>query len=462
MEEGLSAGVSKKATLVICVITHFLLASMISAVPVALPTIGKELAMEAVLLGWVSNAINLAQVAVLLPAGRLADIYGRKKIFIYGMVLFTVATFLCAIANSPVSLISYRLIQGIAAGMAIGTGVAIITSVFPVPERGRALGMVMGAVYVGMSVGPYLGGVLTQHLGWRSIFFMGTFLCLVVVGLTFWKLKGEWAEARGEKFDLIGSIALGLSLLVMLYGLTELLTMQGIGLFILGLLGSLAFVWWEARIDSPILNLVLFRKNAVFIFSNLAVMVNYVATFSVTFLLSLYLQYNKGFSPQTAGLILITQPVIMAIFAPISGRLSDRVEPKRVAAIGMAVNCVALSLFVFLNETTALGYIIAGLAIFGFGVGIFTSPNANVVMSSVATKFMGVASGTHGTMRSCGVALGMAIVMIFFSVYIGEAEITPEYYPAFLTSLKMSFVICAALNFGGIFAQLAGGRVRRN
>ena len=462
MGEGTSAGVSKKATLVIAVITHFLLASMLSMVVVALPAIGKDLAMEAALLGWVSNAVNLAQAAILLPAGRLADIYGRKKLFLYGMVIFTVSSFLCAISSSAILLILYRALQGIGAGMAIGTGVAIVTSVFSVEDRGRALGTVMGAVYVGMSVGPFLGGAMTEHIGWRSIFFLGTFLCLVVVALTLWKLRGEWADARGEKFDVSGSIVLGISLVVMIYGLTVLPATLGFILIVAGILGLLGFVRLAARTESPILNLNLFRKNTVFVFSNVVVAINYCATFAVTFLLSLYLQYTKGLSPQTAGLILIAQPVVMAIFAPIAGRLSDRVNPQVIASVGMAFNCVALVLFIFLNEVTALGFVIAGLATFGFGVGLFSSANTNAVMSSVEAKFLGVASGTHGTMRSCGMAFGMAVVTILFSIYIGKAQITPENYPAFLTSLKTSFVICAALSFCGIFAQLIGRRPRRS
>jgi predicted MFS family arabinose efflux permease len=236
----------------------------------------------------------------------------------------------------------------------------------------------------------------------------------------------------------------------------------GIVLPLLGIAGLLVFAQLESRTDSPILNLSLFRKNAVFVFSNLVVAINYFGNFAVSFLLSLYLQYIKGFSPQTAGLILIAQPVMMAILAPISGRLSDRIDSRVVASVGMAFASVALLLFIFLNEETSLGFIIAGLATFGFGVGLFTSPNTNAVISAVATKFMGVASGTNGTMRSVGMTLGMALVMILFSIYIGEAQITPEYYPAFLTSMKMSFIVCTALSFVGVFAQLAGGKVSRN
>ncbi len=461
MEDVMSAGVSKRVTLVIVIITMFVASVMMSAVQIALPTIGKEFAMEAVLLGWVITAMTLPQAAILLAAGRLADIYGRKKIFLYGMVLLTVASFLCAMAHSAVALISYRVLQGISGGMVFGTQMAIITSVFPGEERGRALGISVSAAFLGLSAGPFLGGVMTQHLGWRSIFFLTAFLCLVTVGLIFLRLKGEWADARGEKFDIVGSIVFGISMVVLMYGFTVLLTTPGKVLVILGIMGLVAFVRLEARTDSPILNLGLFRRNTVFVFSNLANLINSCSAFAATVLMSLYLQYSQGFSPQTAGIIMLTQPVVMAIFSPIAGRLSDRVEPRMIASVGMVFICVALSLFVFLTETTALGYIIASLAIFGFGSAIFSSPNSNAIMGSVEKKSFGVASGTQGTMRSCGQMLGMGIAMILFSIYIGEAAITPEYYPAFLTSAKVGFIIFAALCFSGIFAQLAGRRTRQ-
>jgi EmrB/QacA subfamily drug resistance transporter len=456
MADDLNAGVSKIVTLIIASISAFFGSFMQSAVNIALPTIGKELAMEAVLLGWVPNAMNLATAVLLIAAGRLADIYGRKKIFLYGMLLFTVSSFLCSIANSAISLVLYRALQGLSGGLTLGTSVAILTSVFPSEERGRAIGIYMGVLYLGLTLGPFLGGVLTEHLGWRSIFFLSTFLGLVTVGLTLGKLKGEWAEARGEKFDFVGSIAFGISLVLMMYGFTVLTTVLGIVLVVLGMLGMLAFTWWEEKEPSPVLNIRVFRKNIVFIFSNLATLINYSATFAVSILLSLYLQYNKGLSPQVAGLIMLTQPVVMTIFAPIAGRLSDRVEPRAVAATGMAFNCIALVLLTFLTDETSQVFIIASLAVFGFGMGLFSSPNTNAIMGSVEAKFFGVASGVLATMRSSGMMLSMGVMMILFSIYIGEAQITPEYYPAFLTSVKVGCIIFAALCFGGVFAQLAG------
>jgi EmrB/QacA subfamily drug resistance transporter len=456
----MSNGVSKRVTLIIVSITVAVISFMMSAVTIALPTIGKEFAMEAVLLGWVVTAMTFPQAALLLPSGRLADIYGRKRVFLVGMVIFAVASFLCATAGSAVFLIAYRLLQGIGGGMVFGTSLALLTSVFPPGERGRALGISSAAVFLGISAGPFLGGVMTQHLGWRSIFFLNAFLCLLVLALVFYRLRGEWAEARGEKFDVVGSIVFGISLLMMLYGLTVLPAVLGIVLIVLGIVGLLAFTRLEARVASPILDIPLLRKNTVFVFSNLAMLFHICTAFSIIFLMSLYLQYNKGFLPQTAGLIMVVQPVCTTICTPIAGRLSDKFNPRMIAALGMALVFVSLVLFVFITEATPLGYIIAGLAVSGVGIGTFASPNANAIMNSVEQKFLGVASGMQGTMRSCGQIIGMAIVMILFSIYIGQAAITPEYYPDFLQSARVAFIVFAAIGFGGIFAQFAGGKAR--
>jgi EmrB/QacA subfamily drug resistance transporter len=457
----MNTGISKRVTLIITATSVFISPFMVASVNIALPTLGAEFSMGAVLLGWVATCFLLPSAAFLVPCGRLADIYGRKKIFLYGMVLFTISSFLGGISNSAALLISFRVLQGISGAMTVGTAVAILTSVFPAEERGRAIGINMAATYLGLSLGPFLGGILTEQIGWRSIFFVSAILGLMVVVLVFWGLKGEWAEAKGEKFDVVGSIFIGLSIIVGMYGFTELPSTLGIVLVLLGVLVLLAFIRWEAKVASPVFNLSLFKKNAAFVFSNMATLINYSSAFAMSFLLSLYLQYTKGFSPQTAGLISVVSPVVMTIFAPIAGRLSDRVEPRLVASVGLAFTCVALLLFVFLTEVTALGFIITGMAIYGVGTGFFSSPNTNAVMGSVDKRFFGVASGTVAAMRSIGMMLSMGIVMILFSVYIGQAEITPDYYPDFLISVQVGFIIFTVLSFGGIFIQFAAKKARQ-
>ena len=452
--------VNKRTALLIATLSSFLTPFMGSSVNIALPSIGKEFAMDAVLLSWVATAYLLAAAMFLVPFGKIADIQGRKKIFAYGILVYTLASLLCALSTSAIWLIGCRILQGIGSAMIFGTGVAILTSVFPVGERGRALGINVAATYTGLSVGPVLGGFLTQHFGWRSIFLANVPLGLVIIPLVVWKLQGEWAAAKGEKFDFAGSAVYGLSLVVIMYGFSLVPALPGAWLILIGVLGILAFVRWEIRVGSPVLNMSLFRNNTVFAFSNLAALINYSATSAVGFLLSLYLQYIKALSPQNAGLVLVSQPVMMAIFSPLAGRLSDRIEPRIVASVGMALTTIGLTPFVFLNEQTPLGFIVASLVLLGFGFALFSSPNTNAVMSSVENRFYGVASATLGTMRLTGQMLSMGIAMLILAIYVGKVQITAEYYALFLTSMKTAIAIFAALCFLGIFASLARGKVR--
>lgn len=451
---------NKRAALLISTLTAFLTPFMGSAVNIALPSLGKEFAMNAVLLSWVATSYLLAAAMFLVPFGRLADICGRKKIFTCGILTFAVSSILSAVAPSSFWLIVSRVLQGIGGAMIFGTGIAILTSVYPVGERGKALGINVSAVYLGLSLGPFLGGFMTQHLGWRSIFFLNVPLSLLIIVFTFLKLKGEWAEAKGERFDLTGSVIYSLMLVAMMYGFSLLPAMFGVWLILIGILGLILFIKWELKANSPVFDINLFKSNTVFAFSSLAALVNYSATFAISFLLSLYLQYTKGLDPQHAGIILMSQPVVMAIFSPLAGRLSDKIEPRIVASMGMALTVVGLFLFIFLGENTDIGFILFGLILIGFGLALFSSPNTNAIMSSVEKKFYGVASATVGTMRLIGQMLSMGIAMLVFAVYIGRAQITPENYPLFLRSAKTAFIIFAVLCFGGIFASLSRGKVR--
>lgn len=416
--------------------------------------------MDAILLGWVATAYLLAAAMFLVPLGRIADIYGRKRIFTYGMITYTAASLLSAISTSAAMLISFRVLQGIGGAMIFSTGVAILTSVFPPEDRGRVLGINVAAVYAGLSLGPFVGGLLTQYLGWRSIFWANVPLGLLIIALIFWKLKGEWAEAKGEKFDIVGSLIYSLMLIAIMYGFTMLPELPGAGLILAGGLGIVAFVKWETKVKSPVLDVRLFGNNTVFALSNLAAFINYSATFAVSFLLSLYLQYIKGLTPQIAGLVLVAAPVVQAIFSPLAGRLSDKIEPRIVASLGMGLTVIGLIFFIFLGNATSLWFIIAGLIILGFGFALFSSPNTNAVMSSVEKRFYGVASATLATMRQIGMMFSMGMVMLIFAIYLGRVQITPEYYVPFLSSLNTAFIIFTVLCFGGIFASLARGKVR--
>jgi EmrB/QacA subfamily drug resistance transporter len=447
--------------LIVASLASFITAFMGSSINIALPAIGKEFTIDAVLLSWISTSYLLAAAISLVPAGRLADLYGRKKIFAYGIVIFTIATLISGISYSIPLLLFSRVLTGIGVGMVFGTSVAIVTSAFPLSERGKAIGFTVSAVYLGLSMGPFIGGILTQNLGWRSIFFASVLMGVVTTFVTTF-IKGEWAEARNEKMDYVGTVIYALSLSVAIYGFSLLPSIQGAGFILAGIIFILIFVYWEVKFDSPMLNVRIFRNNKGFTFSNLAALIHYSATFGITFLLSLYLQYIKDLGPQKAGIVLLSQPLVMAIFSPFAGKLSDRIEPRIIATTGMSITFLGLLIFSLLEHGTSLIFIIFNCIIIGFGYALFSSPNMNSIMSSVEKRFYGIASAMVGTMRLIGQMTSMAIAMVVFAMIIGRVEITPEYYPTFLFAVKIAFTIFTGLSFVGIFASYYRGNIRKN
>ena len=447
----------KRTALAVSTLAGLLTPFMGSAVNVALPAIAAEFSLKAVTLGWVAMAYMLAAAVFLVPLGRLADIRGRKKIFLLGVSLFTVASVLAAMAPSAAVLIAFRALQGLGGAMIFGTSMAILTCVYPPGERGRAIGISTAAVYLGLSLGPVIGGFLVHRFGWRSVFVAVVPVGLAGVILTLARLPGEWDEARGEKFDAAGSAVFGLGLAGLMYGFSRLPSLLGAGLVAAGLALLGAFVLWEKRVSAPVLDVRLFRANRVFAFSNAAALINYSATSAVSFLLSLYLQYVKGLPPQKAGLVLVAQPVVMALFSPLAGKASDRVEPRVVASAGMVISSAGLFALVFLGPATPIGFIIAALLGLGFGFALFSSPNTNAVMCSVERRAYGVAASTLGTMRLTGQMLSMGISVLIIALFVGNVRIGPVELPDFVRALRVAFAVFGSLCVLGVLASLARG-----
>ncbi len=455
VEKPIQKKVNKTIILLIATIATFLTPFMGSSLIVALPTISNDLGMSAIILSWITTAYFLTSAMFAVPFGKISDIYGMKKIFVAGSIILTVATFLAAISPSGEFLIMARSLQGLASAMIIVTGLAIITSVFPPEERGKAIGINITAGYIGLVMGPVLGGFLTQYLGWRSIFYFIIPFGLLLIGLSLWKMKGlEWRECKGEKLDYWGSLLYILMLGLVLVGFSFITETLGILMVILGILGFVGFVILELRVENPVLEMSLFFKNRKFTFSNLATLISYIGISSVVFLMSLYLQFLKGFDAETAGMFLAVQTIFMVIMAPIAGKLSDKFDPGKLASLGMMVITLGFLIFSFINTETSVYIIIMGLVVIGIGIGIFSAPNMNSIMGSVKRKYFGVASATVGTMRLLGQTFSMGLILIIFAVYIGSAQFTPQNYPELLTSIQTVFLISVVLGVIAVFASL--------
>ena len=447
--------VLKRSVLWVATFSAFLTPFMGAAVNLALPAIGKDLDANAIQLNWVVTIYLLSTAVFLLPAGRMGDIIGRKKVFITGLTLFTATTFAIIFSPSINIFLMLRALQGVSSALIFGTSMAIITSVFPPGERGKALGINITAVYVGLSSGPFLGGLLTEYFGWRSIFATLVPVGIAAVVLTRVRIKAEWAEAKNEQLDVIGSILAGAGLILLISGFSKIPGLNGAIMCGSGLLFLFAFFRWERSVTNPLLDLNLLATNRVFSYSNLAAMIHYAATSAIGFFLSLYLQYLKGLDPRTAGLILMTQPVMMALFSIPAGKLSDRTDPGKIASAGIAITSTGILMLTFIREHTSLTYIIAVLALIGLGYALFSSPNSNAIMSSVERKHLGVASGMLGTMRMIGQTMSLGVAMILMAIFLGTEKISPANYPGLLETIRTGLFIFALLCIPAIFASLA-------
>jgi MFS family permease len=352
------------------------------------------------------------------------------------------------------------VLQGFGAAMVGTTGMAILTSVFPPQRRGRAIGIYVAAVYLGLSVGPTFGGTMTHHFGWRSIFLAVVPLGLAAIFITARHLKKEWKGSSGEKFDLTGSLLYVVSLMALSYAALRLPHPSAWLTAAAGMAGLWLFVSHEKSIRFPVFEVRLFQNNRIFAFSGLAALINYAATFAVTFLLSLYLQFVKGLNPQTTGLILVFQPIIQALFSPLTGKLSDRIEPRILASAGMGLTALGLLQLAFLGPATPVSYIVGVLIMLGSGFALFSSPNVNALMSAVEKKHYSRASGAVATMRLLGQMVSMVTVTVVFTLFLGDKPMLAANHTLFLKSLRIVFLIFTLLCLLGIFFSMARGMLR--
>lgn len=424
-----------------------------SALNLALPYINEDLSLNAVTSGWIPTSYLLSTAILQIPCARIADMFGRRTIFLWGVLVLTLFSVMSGFATTGVSLIVYRFLAGFGSAMMFGTSTAILTSSVPGEKRGQALGVMTATVYFSLAAGPFIGGILTQYLGWRSIFFVSALMSLIVAVSGYFIIKENWREPVKTRFDAVGALLFAIGLSALIYSFSEFPHVLAFVLVGVGILILLAFSWYEKRQEYPVFNIRLFLANRVFRLSSLSALINYSATMAVSFMLSLYLQYVRGLSPRDAGLLLIVQSIVQALVSLRSGRLSDKMSATFLATFGMAVIAVGLVGLCFISETISLYIIAAMLVLLGFGFGVFSSPNTNIVMSSVDKKNYGLASATLGTMRLTGQAFSMGIAIMAISWTVGNVQISPEVHTELISAMRITFIVFFVLCLFGIYAS---------
>lgn len=452
---------TKKAVLLLVTVTSFMTPFTSSSINVALPAIQNDFGVNAILLAWIPTSYLISSAIFLIPFGKIADTWGRPRIFIFGLVISSVASLFSTASFNIEMLLITRVLQGVGTAMISSTGTAMLAAAFPPGERGRVIGINVAMVHIGRSVGPFVGGILTEHVSWRGIFGVTVLLGVLTIVIAIWKMGGDCIRNDNdvEKFDVFGSAFYAFSIMTFMFGLSDLPSLTAAFSIILGICVFVIFIRWELIFPTPVLSLELFITNRAFAFSSLAALINYSATFAVTFLLSLYFQYVRSFTPEHAGMVLMAQPITMAILSPIAGRISDQIEPRKVASFGMCLTALGLFLLSFLNEHTRLTLILLDLTVLGCGSALFSSPNTNAIMTSVDRSSYGLASGVVGSTRLLGQTISMGLASVMFAIYIGPENITPVLYPIFTKSVGTAFILLSIICVLGIYPSMARGAI---
>ncbi len=429
------------------------------SVNLALPHIAKEFELSGVMQNWVATSFLLASAIFQVPFGRLADIWGKRSVFIVGLSLFTLSSLGCCLPfNTGATLLVFRVLQGVSSAMIFSTNMAILTLVFPAKELGRAMGINAAVTYTALALGPLFGGIIIKYVGWQGVFALITALSLIACVGSFFVLKKRWATSKGEPFDLQGSLLYGSALFALIYGFSSLPVWWGYVLIGAGMISMLIFIWYEKHKRFPILDISLFFKNRSFSLSSTAALLSYIASFPISIFMSIYLQTIKGLDADAAGLVLVAYPIIQIVLSPIAGWLSDRIQPRFLASLGLVVVAVALLLIAFITPATPTWYIFVLLLMMGGGFAAFVAPNNKAIMSSVDRKHYSMASAITGTARIAGQAFSMGIATMVFAIYLGNRKITPEVSTEFMQAMKLTFIILAAICAVGIYASAARGK----
>lgn len=436
---------SKRHLLMISAGGSFLAPFMVSALTVAIPTIGVEFKMDAIAMSWLATVFFLAASMFLIPFGRLADIYGVKRVFSIGVGIYFISALFAAIAPSAPILIMARFMTGIGAAMVFGTSFALLSLSLSEKERGAALGINIASNITGFALGFFLGGVLTYYLNWRYIFLLTLPISFFVAIMIRDKLPGECALSKGQRFDGFGSALIALELFLLIRGLTELPSLRG-SLLVLGGVAVLSiYMLRQSRITQPVIDMGLFRRNRCFSFSNIAIMIYTTSNLAAVFLFSLYLQYIRGLDARSAGLILLAPTLVTATLTIYAGRLSDRKNLYKMASIGVVLSLAGLLFMTHISTDTPIPIALMEMILISAGGAFFYPPLMKIILGSISKDRYAMGSSLAETMRLIGNATSMAIVSIGFAIHLKGTDITMDIYPEFLLSMKEVLAAFAVL-----------------
>ena len=432
-----------------------------ASVNVAIPALAADLEASAVWVSWIPTAVLLGNILFMLPAGKCADSFGRKRIFLLGLIINTCASILAFFAGSIEMVLALRFLQGVGSAMLFATGMALLISVFPARQRGLPIGLNAASVYLGLTLAPALGGWVTEAWGWRYVFLLPLPIVTLVILMLVYRIRGDWYGDTNKRFDWRGALLFAAWALTFVFAITGLPKPLPFFFLAVSMVLLVLFVRLQARSAEPLIRVQMFRENSVFSMSLLIAALMYASTYPLGFLLSLYLQYVRGLGAADAGHLLLVQALTMAMVAPFAGRLSDIFSPRWIAACGCL--CVFAG-FIFLSRLdadTSRLVITLGLVLVGLGFGFFSSPNNNMVMNAAAPGEVGVAGATLSLARVIGNLVGMSLVNLFVHWHLGYQTMSPALSEPLLSTISNAIMLGLGFLFVATVLSLLRVRTRR-
>ena len=446
---------TENVAILVCFLTSFFGVFLSNGVVVGVPVIGAEFGMTNVVQNWITTIFFLACAVFTVPAGQISGKYGVKKSLIIGTIVFLLGSICACLSFSTVPFMIFGVVQGIGLALVNVSGTAMVVQAVSPKNRGKALGLTVTGVYLATSFSPVISGSLTYYFSWRAIFaFVIPFLVICII-LMFLKIPGEWKTFAGDSIDKVGSIIYSIGILAFIYGFTSLITFPGKISLIIGIILIIIFAVYELKQKTPVFNVNLF-KNTKFSSSNVAALCSYLAIMAITTILNYHFQYVRGWNTQMVGLVLIATPIVMAIVAPNAGKLSDKIHPQKLAAIGMTIAAIAIFILSFLDANTPLYVVIIAMILQGLGMGLYSSPNMNAIMSSVPPKFAPTASASQATMRTIGQTMSLGMLTLVFAWVLGNAAMSTGLAAQIVQGSQSICFVCGCLCVLAIFASLVG------
>jgi MFS family permease len=446
---------TETSVVLVSFLTSFFAVFLSAGIVIGVPSIATEFAMSNVVQNWIITIALLVVAVFTLPAGQISGKFGVKKSLVAGVLVFLIASIGACLAFSTESFLFFRVIQGIGGAFSNVSAMAMVVQAIKPQNRGKALGFTVTGVYLAGSLSPVICGFLVYNLGWRSMFYFVVPFLVLCIALMIWKIPGDWKTYEDDKIDKVGYLIYGIGILLFIYGFTSLMTAIGKICVLLGFILLIVFGYYETKVNTPAFNMKLF-KNMKFTSSNIAALCSYLAVAALTTILNYHFQYVKGWNAQMSGLILIITPIIMAFMAPNSGKLSDRIHPQKLAAIGMSIATLALLILIFLDANTPIYIIVIAMVLQGIGMGLFTSPNTNAIMSSVPPNETPNASAAQSAMRTIGQTMSLGLLTLIFAWIMGSLKLSSQYKGMIVQSSQIVCIICTIICIIAIFASLVG------